>query len=113
MTKRLGADLSSNVYISIQLRGSDLPPNALKVVHPRNCNHGGQSGDEDGTACETAQCLNSWSLDHIIYLHRTKRGRRIVSRFHLTDDDVSLLANVDFRPSNPQYDPFRPEFDIS
>lgn len=100
-----GKMLSGNSYISVKMRESVDTPTPLKVVIPNNCNHG------ENMCCETAECLNSWSLDYKFYLPRTARGRSIIDQFHLTDDQVMMLASDNFRSINPSSDPFDKQYD--
>jgi len=97
--------LSSNSYISVKLRGELEKASTLKVVMPNNCNHA------ENMCCETAECLNSWSLDWQMFLRRTNRGRAIIKQFELTDDQVMMLESDNFRPIHPNSDPFDAKFD--
>lgn len=110
MTKAFAGELSGYSYISIRVRENGTRTAPLRLVSPRNCNHGGEDNGYDdryeGVACETAECLNSWSLDHQFYLRRTARGRLLIARFALTDDEVNLLASPDFRDIRTTFDPF-------
>ena len=113
VTNFKGTELSGNAYITVQMRG--VPKGKynsyLQVVAPRNCLHGEFIEGQDGTACETAECLNSWSLDYQFFLLRTGRGRRIIDRFHLTDAQVAMLASPQFREITRELDPFDPQYD--
>jgi hypothetical protein len=99
--------LSGNAYITVKMRGSNERTTPLKVSAPHNCNHA------EGSVCETAECLNSWSLDWQFFLRRTNRGRSIIEQFHLTDDQVATLESDQFRNIRTSHDPFDPQYDRS
>ena len=92
MTNVSDLSLSGYAYISVRMRGENDKPSPLRIVAERNCNHG------EGMACETAECLNSWSLDYQFFLRRTARGRAIIKRFHLDEDKLMILESESFRP---------------
>lgn len=113
-TNYRGTELSGGAYVSIQLRDDgDVRLGALLIVSPANCNHGDPEASThgEGTACETAECLNSWSLDWRMFLTRTIRGRAIIERFHLTDEQVAMLASTEHRPIYTDHDPFARQYD--
>lgn len=102
-----GREISSNTYVAARVRGdAEGRPTlaSLVVVAPQNCDH-------THTICETAECLNSWSLDWQLYLQRTNRGRDIIQRFHLTDDQLRTLASGEFRDIRPRFDVFDRQYD--
>lgn len=74
---------SGNSYISVDERWSDKFGKIPYYSDPAKCDHG-------YSMCPTWECIESWSLDYQVNLHRTNAGRDLARRLGI---DPEKFAN--------------------
>lgn len=67
---------SGNSYISVVMREDDKLGKVPYYRDPDKCDHG-------YSMCPTWDCIESWSIDYKVLLHRTVAGRELAAKLEI------------------------------
>lgn len=96
---------SGNSYISVVMRDDGRSGKVPYYRDPSKCDHG-------FSMCPTWECIESWSMDYRVLLHRTGAGRQLADALNIDAHKFAAVerphtlaglkvANIeDFRPDS-------------
>jgi hypothetical protein len=87
-TQRYAA--SGNNYISVVMRDGHKPGRVPFYRNPEKCDHG-------WSMCPTWECIESWSMDYEVLLHRTGAGRELAETLDIDAEKFAQLEHVDLK----------------
>lgn len=91
---------SGNSYISVVMRDDQRPGKVPYYRDPDKCDHA-------WAMCPTWECIESWSMDYEVLLHRTGAGRRLAEALNI--DPYKFATAVHNRLEVLDIENFRPD----
>lgn len=78
---------SGNNYISVVMREDNKQGRVPYYRDPSKCDHG-------HSMCPTWTCIESWSMDYRVLLHRTGAGRELAAKLEIDPVKFSQAEHV-------------------
>jgi hypothetical protein len=79
---------SGNSYVSVVMREDGRLGKVPYYTNPEKCDH-------EFSMCPTWECIESWSMDYRVLLHRTNAGRDLAERLDINAEKFSQVEHVD------------------
>lgn len=99
-----GYSASGNSYISVVMREDDKTGKVPYYDNPEKCDHG-------WSMCPTWDCIESWSMDYRVLLHRTGAGRRLADELQIDAQKFALADHVELERLS--IEDFRKDYSLS